>query len=267
MLKMGFMISLGSLLVGGSSYLIQIFISKIGGVEQVGLFTAGFAIITTYVGLIFTAMSTDYFPRLSAVSYSNELCKKSINQQAEIAVLILGPILIGFLVFIKWVIIVLYSNKFVAVEEMILWAALGVFFKAASWSIGYLILAKGDSKLFFWNEVLSNSYILGFNILGYYIYGLEGLGMSFLIGYFFYLIHVFFVSNLKYGFSFDVSFIRIFTIQFLIAVSCFVMVKLVNNPYSYFIGSGLIAISCWQSFKELDIRLGIKDFVKNKLGN
>jgi O-antigen/teichoic acid export membrane protein len=266
MLKMGFMISLGSLLVGFSSYLIQIFISKNGGVEQVGLFTAGFAIINTYVGLIFTAMSTDYFPRLSAVSYSNELCKKSINQQAEIAVLILGPILIGFLVFIKWVIILLYSNKFVAVEDMILWAALGVFFKAASWSIGYLILAKGNSKLFFWNELLSNTYVLGLNILGYYFYGLEGLGMSFLMGYFFYLVHIFIMSNLKYEFSFNKSFLQIFGVQFLVAVSCFIVVKFVNNPYSYFIGSGLIVISCWQSYKELDKRLDINNLIKSKLG-
>jgi O-antigen/teichoic acid export membrane protein len=265
MLKMGFMISLGSLLVGFSSYLIQIFISKNGGVEQVGLFSAGFAIINTYVGLIFTAMSTDYFPRLSAVSYSNELCKKSINQQAEIAVLILGPILIAFLVFIKWVIILLYSNKFVAVEDMILWAALGVFFKAASWTIGYLILAKGNSKLFFWNELLSNTYVLGLNILGYYFYGLEGLGISFLMGYFFYLVHIFIISNIKYEFSFDISFIRIFTVQFVVAVSCFIVVKFINNPYSYFIGSGLIVISCWQSFKELDKRLDINNFITSKL--
>lgn len=267
MLEMGFMISIGILLASFSSYLIQIFISKKGGVEQVGLFTAGFAIINTYVGLIFTAMSTDYFPRLSSVSYSNELCKKSINQQAEVAVLILGPILVGFLVFIKWVIIFLYSIKFVAVENMILWAALGVFFKAASWSIGYLILAKGNSKLFFWNELISNAYVLGLNILGYNFYGLEGLGVSFLVGYFIYLLQLFFVCNSRYGFSFDISFIRIFATQFLIALLCFLVVKLLNNVYSYPIGLGLIVISCWQSIKELNKKLGIKSFIESKLGN
>lgn len=267
MLEMGLMISLGSLLASFSSYLIQIFISKNGGVEQVGLFTAGFAIINTYVGLIFTAMGSDYFPRLSSVSNSNELCKKSINQQAEVSVLILGPIIIVFLVFVKLVIILLYSNKFVAVENMVSWAALGVFFKAASWSIGYLILAKGNSKLFFWNELLSNLYVLGLNIFGYYFYGLEGLGISFLVGYLIYLIQLFFVCNLRYGFSFDISFIRIFATQFLIALLFFLVVKLVNNTHSYFIGSGLIVISCWHSYKEFDKKLGIKIFINNKLGN
>jgi len=265
-LKMGFLISLGGMLVGLSSYLIQIFISKYGGIEQVGLFTAGFAIINTYVGLIFTAMSTDYFPRLAAVSNSNDLCKKSINQQAEIAILILGPIITGFLVYIKWVIIIFYSNKFLGAVDMILWMALGVFFKAASWSVAYLILAKGNTKLFFWNELFANFYVLVLNILGYYLYGLEGLGISFLIGFLIYLLQIYFVCNLNYEFHFDNYFIRIFATQFLIALLCFIIVKLLSNPFTYIVGSTLIFISCWQSYKELDKKLDLISFIKSRIG-
>lgn len=108
MLLMGFMISLGGLITLGTSYVMRIFINRTGGIGQVGLYTAGFAIITTYVGLIFSAMGTDYYPRLSAVAYSNDLCKKTINQQAEIALLILAPILMVFLVFIQWVVILFF---------------------------------------------------------------------------------------------------------------------------------------------------------------
>jgi len=68
MLKMGFMISLSGLIATGASYLIRIFISRQGGVADVGLYSAGFTIIGTYVGLIFAAMGTDYYPRLSSVA-------------------------------------------------------------------------------------------------------------------------------------------------------------------------------------------------------
>src|ERR1035437_6610360 len=54
MLILGFMISLSGLTALGASYIVRIFISKTGSVEQVGLYTAGFAIINTYVGLVFT---------------------------------------------------------------------------------------------------------------------------------------------------------------------------------------------------------------------
>jgi O-antigen/teichoic acid export membrane protein len=256
MLILGFIIGLSGLITLGASYIVRIFISNTGGVEQVGLYTAGFAIINSYVGLIFTAMGTDYYPRLSEVAHSNELCKQAINQQSEIALLILAPILMVFLVFIQWVIIILYSNKFIAVDELILWAALGMFFKAPSWSIGFILLAKGASKIFFWNELIANIYLLGLNILGYHFLGLTGLGISFMVGYLLYLIQVFILSKIKYQFSFDSAFIRIFAFQFLLAISCFIIVKFAGKPYTYIIGMGLIIISAWYSYKELDKRLG-----------
>ena len=263
MLTMGFMISISGLISMGASYLVSIFISNKGGVSQVGLYAAGFAIINGYVGLIFTAMGTDYYPRLSAVAHSNELCKNAINQQAEIALLILAPILMAFLIFIQWVVIILYSNKFIAVDAMIHWAALGMLFKAGSWAIAFILLAKGASKLFFWNELIGSVYVLGLNLLGYHLMGLTGLGISFMVGYLLYLIQVFALSKIKYQFSFNSAFIRIFIVQFLLAISCFVVVKFLEKPYSYFMGMGLILISVWYSFKELDNRMGLKSIVVN----
>jgi len=263
MLIMGFVLSLSGLITIGTSYIVRIFISNTGGVDQVGLYNAGFAIINTYVGLIFTAMGTDYYPRLSAVAHSNELCKQTINQQAEIALLILAPIIMVFLVFITWVIILLYSKKFIPIEQMILLAALGMFFKAASWSIGFILLAKGESKIFFLSEFGANIYMLIFNILGYKILGLTGLGVSFLLSYFIVLIQVFLIARLKYTFSFSPAFIRIFLFQLLLAVACFVVVNFIYKPFSFILGTGLIAVSSWYSYKELDKRLEMKSIVIN----
>src|SRR5665647_90470 len=100
---------------------------------------------------------------------------------------------------------------------MLHWAALGMFFKAASWAIAFILLAKGASKLFFWNELIANIYILCLNILGYHYMGVTGLGISFMVGYMLYLIQVFIISKIKYQFSFHLAFIYIFTIQVLLA--------------------------------------------------
>jgi O-antigen/teichoic acid export membrane protein len=146
---------------------------------------------------------------------------------------------------------------------MILWASLGMLFKAASWAIAFILLAKGASKLFFWNELLANVYVLGLNIAGYYWMGLTGLGISFLIGYLLYFIQVFIVSKINYDFSFDAAFIRIFVIQLVFAVSCFLAVKLLPTHYAYVIGSILIVISGWHSWRELDKRMDLRMIVKN----
>lgn len=266
MLKMGFMISLSGLITLGASYFVRLYISNIGGVEQVGLYNAGFAIINTYVGMVFTAMGTDYYPRLSAVAKSNTDSRNVINQQAEIALLILAPIIIIFLIFINWVVILLYSERFLPVTTMIHWAALGMFFKATSWAIGFIFLAKGANKLFFWNELISNIYLLILNLLGYYFMGLAGLGLSFLVGYVLHVFQVYIFARLNYTFSFNVKFIKIFVFQLSIGILGFMTTKFINTPFSYIIGSILIVISAWYSYKELDKRLDLMQLIKSKIG-
>jgi len=268
MLNMGFMISLSGVITLGVAFIVRIFISNKGSVSEVGLYNAGFAIINTYVGLIFTAMGTDYYPRLSAVAHSNKLCKKTINQQAEIALLILGPVLIIFLVFIKWIVIILYSAKFITIDNMIHWAALGMLFKAASWSMSFILLAKGASKLFFLNELLTNTYMLGLNLVGYYYWGLTGLGISFMIGYLLYFFQYFILIKIKYSFDFDKPFRKIFVTQFLLVLSCFIFIKVIDNTYAYIFGVVLFISSCLFSYKELEKRIGINNLlvnIKNKL--
>ncbi|MBK6345992.1 MAG: O-antigen translocase [Bacteroidales bacterium] len=263
MLTMGFMISLSGMIALGVSYLVRIFISNTGSLEQVGLYNAGFAIVNGYVGLVFTALSTDYYPRLAAVASDNIESKKLINQQAEIAFLILAPILIVFLVFINWIVILLYSSEFIPVTDMVLWAAMGMFFKAGSWAIAYLFLAKGASRLFFWNELLANFYVLLFNVAGYYYYGLTGLGVSFMLVYIVYLVQVYLISSRKYKFSFSGDTITIFIFQFLLVVLAFVVSVLIQGNLKYLPLTLLFLASLLYSVRELDKRLGLISLLKN----
>ena len=264
MLKMGFMLSLTGLITVGASYIIKIFISSYGSLDDVGLYQAGFAIIFSYTGLIFTAMATDYYPKLSGIAADSKKAVLLINQQAEIGILILAPILTIFLIFINWIVILLYSTKFIPVNEMIHWAALGMYFKVASWAIAFILLAKGESKLFFWNELIVNIYMLSFNLLGYYFYGLEGLGVSFLVSYILYCIQVYYLTKYKYEFSFSSQFYKIFGIQLMLGIVCFCLMRFVVTPFwAYILGLPIILFSWIYSYLELDKRLDIKNIIRN----
>ncbi len=265
MVKMGFFISLQGLLSVGASYLVRIFISNKGGLDDVGLFTAGFAIINTYVGLVFTAMGTDYYPRLSAVSSGSEEFNKTINQQAEISLLLLAPIIAGFIIFIKPVVTILYSSKFLPVEGLIYWAILGIFFKAASWTIAYSFLAKGDTTAFFWSELVAIIYTTAFNILGYMYWGLTGLGISFLVGYIVYLIQVWIIAGKRYHIYFQKGIYKVFGIQFLLSALCLVLVLLAPMTIRYILGSLFVVFSFYYSYQELDKRIDISDLIKKKI--
>ncbi|KAF2333151.1 oligosaccharide flippase family protein [Flavobacterium daemonense] len=262
MLKMGFLLSLSALLTTGGSYLLRIYISNTGTVVDVGLYNAGFAIIGTYVGMIFSAMGTDYYPRLSGVSHDKIETNKLINQQGEIGLLLLGPVLAIFMTFSGWAVLLLYSTKFLPVTSMIAWASLGMYFKASSWSISYIFLAKSDSKLFFLNELSVIGYGLFFNILGYYLYGLEGLGISFLLMYFFYFIQVFFVCKKKYDFILQTKFLKILVQQFIIGLCCFLINRYVTAPYSYFFGTLGCLFSIGFSLIELDKLFNLKSLIR-----
>jgi len=261
MLNMGLMLSLSGLYLLAKDYGIRTYISNIGGMEEVGLYSAGILIVNTYVGMVFTAMSTDYFPRLSAVAEDNNEARKLINQQAEIAVLILAPLIIIFIIFIGWIVVLLYSNDFSAINSMIQWAMLGIFFKAASWSMGFVLLAKGKAKIFLFNELFGGTITLLCNVLGYYLGGLTGMGIGFLIGYFYYMLQVYFLTRYYFNFSFEKGFLRIFLAQIALAIVTFVIVLLVPKPLSYLLSIPIIVISCIYSYKELDHRLDLKDLL------
>ena len=107
MLTMGLTMSLTHFLPIISAFILRSFIRSVDGVEAVGLFTAGFLLMTQYTGLVFQAMSTDFYPRLAAVNNDNNKCKQIMNQQGEIGLLLLGPLMVICVVFIPVVVRIL----------------------------------------------------------------------------------------------------------------------------------------------------------------
>ncbi len=262
MIVMGVALSVSSILVAISSFVLRSFIRNYGGEDEVGLFTAGFTIINTYVSMVFTAMSTDYYPRLAAVNNNNKRCKELVNQQAEVGTLILAPMLAFCLVFMPLIIQILYSDKFLPATGYIAWAALGMMLKMASWSIGYQFVAKSESKIFIYNEVSQNVYTLALNLIGYKLLGLTGLGISFMIGQLIYLIQLFLIARYKYGFSFENSFIQYFFIQSILVVLSFLAGFVTKGLLYYLVGVFCVIISLTISIKILNDKMGLFEMIK-----
>jgi len=232
MLLLGLALSSSGIITLIGSYITRIFIARLGSIADVGLYTAGFAIINTYVGMVLTAMSTDYFPRLAGISSDNTQCKLLINKQSQIILLLITPLLIAFFIFSDFALTLLYSEKFLPVSGMVKWAAFGMFFRAISWCLSFLFPAKGKSKIFFVNELICNIYYLSFSLIGYYYKGLNGLGYAFAATYIIYTIQCFFVSKNKYEFNYINKFIKQAIIQFIFLALCFSLCFL-DSKYKY----------------------------------
>jgi len=268
MLKLGLMLSIRSSITLLSAYAIQIFISHVGGVDEVGFYLAGFVIINSYVGIIFNAMQTDYFPRLSALATDPEQLRRTVLHQAVIALLIITPIIIIFLTIAPIAIQLLYSNEFLLITVFVSWGMFGTLFKAVSWSMGYVILAKGDANLFIKTAILFNSLFVMLLILGYYFYGLFGVGVAFFIYYILHLIIVKLITYYKYDLYFNTSFNRLFLICLLMCSVTFAL-SYVNMPFlKYSLMLLMVVISLVFTVNELNKKINIKavlqQFLKKK---
>ncbi len=256
---LGFSLSLIGLLTSLSSYLLQIFISNYKSIAEVGFYSAGITILNTYVGIIFTAMATDYYPRLAKICSDNFQVKKLVGEQSIIAVLLLTPIVVLFLVFAPNVIRLLYSKEFLPIVPLVCWGILGMVIKAVSWSMGYILIAKGDSKLFIKTSIGFNAVFLIINIFGYYFYGLEGLGITFLVNYIIHFFALKLITAKQYDFEFDNEFYKLFSYCIFLCLGTFLSLNIESVILKYILLSVLILISFGFSFVQLNKRLNFKD--------
>ena len=100
--RLGIMLALSGISVTLVQFAIKTFIVRMGGLNDVGLYEAGWALNTTYLGLVFTAMAKDYYPRLSQIAGDNAQVKVMMNQQTEIALVLFSTIIIIMIVFMSF---------------------------------------------------------------------------------------------------------------------------------------------------------------------
>lgn len=257
-IKLGVMLTLSGLLTLLASYFIQIYIGKNGGLKEVGFYNAGFTLLNSYVGIVFTVMSTDYFPKLSSICNDNNKIRVSVMEQSYMSIFIITPIIILFLTFVPLIIKILYTSKFISIIPMVCFGILAMLFRAVSWSMGFILIAKGDSNIFIKTAFGFNFLSVVLNILGYYFYGLEGLGFSFLIYYLIHLVVIKIITKRRYDFYFDVAFYRAYLICIVMCIATFFM-RYLSNPFlKYSLMSVMIALSLGFVLYHLNDKIGFK---------
>lgn len=264
MVKLGFLLSIQHLLSYGADYIVRNFVSRTGGLDQVGLYSAGTTIITMYLGLVFTAMATDYFPRLAATRSMDEM-GNVVRSQTEITLLLFLPVIIAFVVFIKPIILFLYSDKFIPIEGMLYWAMSGTLIKAMAWALSYSILSKASAKVFFINEVIAVIYRFTFNIIGYKLWGLSGFGISILITYTIYFIQMSIVTKHFFNFHFGKHIWFLFIVLNILVILSLVCKMYLTTNLSLILGSILLVAASIFSLRELDKKMDLRKFFNKKV--
>ncbi len=254
---LGLRLSFSTILTAFSAYYLQIYIGNNGGLATVGLYNAGFVLLNSYVGLIFTSMATDYLPRLSAVIDNELKTNKTVLQQTLIGGLIITPIITLFMLFSKYIVLLLFSNEFLIIVPMVTIGALGMIFRVISFSIGYMVLIKADTKLFMKSAIGFNALNLVLNLLGYYYFGLLGLGIAFTLHYLLHLIFVKMISFYNYHFTFDIEFIKVYIVCFVLCLTAYLSTLIENEILKYSLSSFVFLFSLFFSLKEISKKINL----------
>ncbi|MBP5257316.1 MAG: oligosaccharide flippase family protein [Prevotella sp.] len=180
MIRLGTAFLVAGLFATGADFLIRSYINNVAQIETVGLYNAAFMMTMTYAGMVFTAMETDYFPRLSSVKGVGNHLNATVNRQIEVALLLLAPMLAAFMVAMPILLPMLYSGKFLPALGMTQVVVLAMYFRAIKLPIAYLPLAKGDSRLYMSLEGVYYIVFLALTIYLFDRYGLLGCGMAIL---------------------------------------------------------------------------------------
>lgn len=183
MAKLGGAFMLGGLATTATLLLVRGRISQELGLEAAGNFAAAWGIAITYVGFLLTAMSADYFPRLTEIIHDRRAAIQLMNDQAQLVIAIGGPLLLAIIGLAPWVITLLYSAEFDKSVTLLQWMAAGSIFKIAGWSIGFAHVAAGRSKVFLFNQIVFNIIFILILWPSLASVGLIAAGPAFLIAY------------------------------------------------------------------------------------
>ncbi len=243
MVRLGVAFVVAGVLGSGAEMLIRSYLNVVtGDLDVVGLYNAGFMLTITYAGMVFSAMETDYFPRLSSVNNDVTALSLTVNRQIEVSLLIVSPMLAALIIALPILIPLLFSSKFLPMVGMAQVAVFAMYVKAITLPISYITLAKGDSVGYMVLEAIYDVILVLLIIFGYRQWGLFGTGVALSLSYVFDILFVGAYTYWRYHYRVSMQVLQYAGIQFTLGI-CVYIVTLVDNPLIYWLLGTLICLA------------------------
>jgi len=165
-----------------SQIVIRTYLGQKFGVDYAGYWEAMIRLSAAYLMLVTTTLGVYYLPRLSELQ-----TVKEIKTEIYLGYKFIFPLAVigGLCVYIlrDWIILILFSQKFLPMADLFLWQMIGDALKIGSWILAYLMLSKAMTKLFVITEII---FAITSIILTYICtlwFGFEGVSIAHLINY------------------------------------------------------------------------------------
>lgn len=265
MVWLGIAFVMAGIMGSGAELVIRAYLNNVDSLDTVGLYSFGYGLTLTSGSLVFSAMETEYFPRLSAIQGIGKQLNSAVNSQIEVSMLLVTPVLVGYMVSLPILLPLLSTGKFLPALSMMQAMVVALLFRAICLPIAYLSLARGDSWSYLLLEGATDVVMVVFVILGYRHWGLTGTGMALTLAYVMELILL--VSYMRWRFKYKVSkqVVSYFFMMLPLVLLAYATTY-VRNPWIYWPVGIAIFIACTMlSVHILQKKTGVWDKLKAKL--
>lgn len=268
MITLGMVMMTAALLSSLTTYTLSAFISHTGSMTELGFFQAANTITMQCSSLVFTAMATDYYPKLAGIiAKDRAAAHRLVDQQTEIVTLTIAPISMIIISVVPLLISLLLTDEYQVIRQTMRFMGYAVIFKAFCFPVDYMSFANGDKRFFFWAEsVLPSANTLVVFIPFFHFFGLNGLGYAALVYSVVDMTVSLALNYRKYGFHLSRATVSMFIRLTLIATLCLASSFITSPTLSYTL-MGLTTLACCAySYRQLDRRIGIGAIIRARLG-
>ena len=192
MLKLGAGYIYTTILTSFSVWMIYSMISNIGGDAELGLFSSGYLLLSMLPSVLFAALDSEYYPRLSGAFGNIKVRNTMVNEQIEVHLLVQTPIILTAVVVLPFL--------FLPAVTMTQLAMFGLLFHILTYPISFMPLSKGDVGVFILQETVYNVVNVVLVLTAYRYWGLAGVGVALMIARIIDLTVAFSISYFRYGF-------------------------------------------------------------------
>lgn len=187
LLKFSFMGLVGAIVVPLSHIFIRLHLSNLLGWEEAGYWDAIWRISAIYLMFVTTVLSVYFLPKFSEINERKLLRMELLNGYKVILPVVIFLSLSIYLMR-DVLIVLLFSDEFVAMRELFFWQLMGDILKISSWLLGFIVLAKAMITIVVVSEIL---FALSFYFLSVFFtenYGLIGVTYAHSLNYLFHFL-------------------------------------------------------------------------------
>lgn len=245
LLKLGSGFAVNAIWLAGSGWLNLFFISRFFGTEeaplQIGLYGAAATMSNLYIGILVSAMATEFYPQLVQAAQDRRLMNRLLNQQTMLALTLGVPATMSMIALSPWLLGLLYSPEFAPGAELMRWLLVGMAIRFASCPLGFSLLATGSPRTIMISELIFGAVTISSSYLLLQFYGLKGIGVAVTSSNLLYLFGIILVTR-RLGVCWNPHSFLLMAETLIVLALCLATSLLLPVWWGVAIGLGLVAI-------------------------